>query len=73
MRFRVLYPPKCSHDLPPLAGLYTWKPFQFPGGYSWSHSVDPQFLSLFYVCKICILVLALRGKIQEGPIYLLEL
>ena len=26
IRFRVLYPPKCSHDLPPLAGLYTWKP-----------------------------------------------
>ena len=27
IRFIVLYPPKCSHDLPPLAGLYTQKPF----------------------------------------------
>ena len=27
-RFIVLYPPKCSHDLPPLVGLYTRKPFQ---------------------------------------------
>ena len=26
----VLYPPKCSHDLPPLAGLYTRKPFESP-------------------------------------------
>ena len=34
IRFIVLYPPKCSHDLPPLAGLYTRKPFQSPGGYS---------------------------------------
>ena len=32
--FIVLYQPKCSHDLPPLAGLYTRKPFQSPGGYS---------------------------------------
>ena len=32
--FIVLYPPKCSHDLPPLAGLYTRKPFKSPGGYS---------------------------------------
>ena len=32
--FLVLYPPKCSHNLPPLAGLYTRKPFQSPGGYS---------------------------------------
>ena len=24
-------PPKRLHDLPPLAGLYTRKPFQFPG------------------------------------------
>ena len=32
--FIVLYPPNCSQDLPPLAGLYTWKPFQSPGGYS---------------------------------------
>ena len=31
--FIVLYPPKRSHDLPPLAGLYTRKPFQSPGGY----------------------------------------
>ena len=28
--FIVLYPPKCSHNLPPLAGLYTQKPFQSP-------------------------------------------
>ena len=34
IQFRVLYPPKRSHDLPPLAGLYTRKPFQSPGGYS---------------------------------------
>ena len=34
IRFIVLYPPKCSHDLLPLAGLYTQKPFQSPGGYS---------------------------------------
>ena len=34
IRFIVLYPPKCSHDLPPLAGLYTRKPFQSPEGYS---------------------------------------
>ena len=26
IRFIVLYPPKCSHNLPPLAGLYTRKP-----------------------------------------------
>ena len=26
-----MYPPKCSHDLPPLAGLYTRKSFQSPG------------------------------------------
>ena len=26
-RVIVLYPPKRSHDLPPLAGLYTRKPF----------------------------------------------
>ena len=26
----VLYPPKRSHDLPPLARLYTQKPFQYP-------------------------------------------
>ena len=32
--FIALYPPKRSHDLPPLAGLYTRKPFQSPGGYS---------------------------------------
>ena len=25
-----MYPPKCSHYLPPLAGLYTRKPFQSP-------------------------------------------
>ena len=34
IRFTVLYPPKCSHDLPPLAGLYTRTPFQSPEGYS---------------------------------------
>ena len=34
IRFIVLYPPRCSHDLPPLAGLYTRKPFQSPEGYS---------------------------------------
>ena len=34
IRFLVLYPPKRSHDLPPLAGLYTQKPFQPPEGYS---------------------------------------
>ena len=34
IRFIVLYPPKCSHDLPPLVGLYTRKPFQSPRGYS---------------------------------------
>ena len=34
IQFIVLYPPKCSHDLPPLAGLYTQKPFQSPEGYS---------------------------------------
>ena len=34
IRFIDLYPPKCSHDLPPLAGLYTRKPFQSPEGYS---------------------------------------
>ena len=33
IRFIVLYPPKRSHVLPPLAGLYTWKRFQSPGGY----------------------------------------
>ena len=33
IRFIVLYPPKCSHDLPPLAGLYTRIPFQSPEGY----------------------------------------
>ena len=27
IRFIVLYPPKRSHELPPLAGLYTRKPF----------------------------------------------
>ena len=32
--FIVLYPPKRSHNLPPLAGMYTRKPFQSPGGYS---------------------------------------
>ena len=30
IRFIVLYPPKCSHNLPPLAGLNTRKPFQSP-------------------------------------------
>ena len=34
IRFIDLYLPKRSHDLPPLAGLYTQKPFQSPGGYS---------------------------------------
>ena len=34
IRFIVLYPPKRSHDLPPLAGMYTRKPIQSPGGYS---------------------------------------
>ena len=36
IRFKVLvlYPPKCSHDLPSLVGLYTRKPFQSPGRYS---------------------------------------
>ena len=29
-----LYPPKCSEDLPSLAGLYTLRPFQSPEGYS---------------------------------------
>ena len=33
IRFIVLYPPKCSHDLPPIASLYARKPFQSPGGY----------------------------------------
>ena len=33
VRFIVLYPPKCSHDLPPLAGLYIQTPFQSPEGY----------------------------------------
>ena len=28
--FIVLYPPECSHDLPPLAGLYTRTLFQSP-------------------------------------------
>ena len=32
IRFIVLYPPKRSHDLPPLSRLYTRKPFQYPGG-----------------------------------------
>ena len=32
IRFIVLYPPKCSRDIPPRAGLYTRKPFQSPGG-----------------------------------------
>ena len=32
--FIFLHPPICSHNLPPLAGLYTWKPFQSPKGYS---------------------------------------
>ena len=31
--FIVLYSPKRSHDLPPLVGLYTRKPFQSPEGY----------------------------------------
>ena len=30
IRFIVLYPPKRSHNLPPLAGLYTLKPFNPP-------------------------------------------
>ena len=30
IRFIVLYPLKCSHDLLSLAGLYTRKPFQSP-------------------------------------------
>ena len=30
IQFIVLYPPKRSHDLPLLAGLYTQKPFQSP-------------------------------------------
>ena len=34
IQFIVLYPPKRLHDLPPLAGQYTRKPFQSPGGYS---------------------------------------
>ena len=34
VKFIVLCPPKCSHDLPSLAGLYTRKPFQSPEGYS---------------------------------------
>ena len=34
IRFIVLYPPKDSHDLFSLAGLYTQKPFQSPEGYS---------------------------------------
>ena len=34
IRFIVLYPPKCSHNLPSLAGLYTGTPFQSPEGYS---------------------------------------
>ena len=25
-----MYPPKCTHDLPSLAGLYTQKPFHYP-------------------------------------------
>ena len=33
-QFIVLYLPKCSHDLHPLIGLYTRKPFQSPKGYS---------------------------------------
>ena len=32
IRFIVLYPPKCSHDLSPLAGLYTLKPFHVNPG-----------------------------------------
>ena len=34
IQFIVLYPPKHSHNLLPLAGLYTRTPFQSPGGYS---------------------------------------
>ena len=34
IRFIVLYPSKCSHNLPSLAGLYAQKPFQSPEGYS---------------------------------------
>ena len=34
IQFIVMYPPKHSHNLPPLAGLYTWIPFQSPWGYS---------------------------------------
>ena len=30
IRFIILYRPKCSHNLPPLAGLCTRKPFQSP-------------------------------------------
>ena len=33
IRFIALYPPKCSHDLPSLASLYTGRPFQSPERY----------------------------------------
>ena len=34
IRFIALYPLKCSHNLPSIAGLYTQKPFLYPEGYS---------------------------------------
>ena len=39
IRFISLYPPKCSHEPPPIAGLYTQKPFNSPGIFqsSWQH------------------------------------
>ena len=38
IRFIVLYPPKCSHDLQPLAGLYTLKPFHSIFQSNWQHN-----------------------------------
>ena len=40
IRFRVLYPPKCSHDLPPLAGTVHTETISIPQGIfqsNWQH------------------------------------
>ena len=39
IRYIILYPPKCSHDLPSLAGLYTKYHFNPRGIFqgSWQH------------------------------------
>ena len=52
IRFRVLYPPKCSHDLPPLAGTVHTETISIPQGIfqsNWQH-IAHTLQALPYLC-----------------------